>query len=169
MTNPYGFNPELIHPSAFTAAGAVVVGRVHLAESSSVWFNSVLRGDVEGIFVGPRTNVQDGCLLHTSHGFPVHLAEGVTVGHGAVVHGARVGAHALVGIRAVLLDGVRVGEESLVAAGSLLPPGKRYPPGSLILGSPARVVRPLTPEEMEHNREIARHYVERARRYKTAT
>lgn len=157
--------PNLIHPTAYVAPGAVVVGEVYLGPEANVWFGCVLRGDVDTITVGARTNVQDGSLLHASHGFPTVLAEDVAVGHGAVVHGARVGSHSLVGIRATLLDGVVVGENCLVAAGSLLPPGTEYPPGHLILGSPARVVRPLTDAEMADIRRIVRNYVERAKAY----
>ncbi len=162
------FRPGLAHTSAFIAAGAVVVGDVHLGAESSVWFNSVLRGDVERITIGEGTNVQDGCLLHTSHNYPLFLAEGVSVGHGAVVHGARVGTNSLVGIRAILLDGVEVGKNCLIAAGSLLAPEKRFPDGVLIMGTPARVVRPLTPKEIANNRRIAQNYIARARLYKSA-
>lgn len=162
------FRSELIHPSVFIAGGVTVAGEVHLAEEVNIWFGSVLRGDVESITIGARTNLQDGCLVHTSHGFPVVLAPEVAVGHGAVIHGAQVGTHTLVGIRATLLDGVVVGENSLVAAGSLLPPGKVYPPGSLILGSPARVVRALTEAEIADTHRIVRNYVERARAYREA-
>ncbi len=161
--NPTSEPRPQINPTAFVVADATVVGDVRLAAETSVWHHAVLRGDVEPLTIGPRTNIQDGSILHTSRGFPLALAEGVTVGHGAVIHGARVGANTLVGIRAVLLDGVVVGEDCLVAAGALLAPGKHFPPGSLIMGVPARVVRPLTPDEIAHNREAARRYVERAR------
>ncbi len=161
----FAFQPELVNITAFIAPGAVVIGEVHLAENVSVWFNAVLRGDVEALTIGPETNVQDGCILHTSRGFPLTLGRGVTVGHGAIVHGAQVGDNTLIGMGAILLDGVAVGENCIVAAGALLPPGKHYPAGSLILGSPAKIVRALTEAEITQNRESATRYVARAANY----
>ncbi len=151
-----------IHPTAFVAPGAVVIGDVRLAEGSSVWFNATLRGDIEPLIIGARTNVQDGCVFHTSRGFSVLLAEGVSVGHAAVIHGATVGANTLVGIGAILLNGAEVGENCIVAAGSVVTEGKRFPAGSLILGTPARMVRQLTAAEIEQNCSIAERYVRRA-------
>ena len=139
------FHPEQIHPSVFIAPGVVVVGDVTLSEGVGVWFNATLRGDVERITVGPRSNIQEGCILHADPGYPTVIGAGVTVGHGAVVHGARVGDNCIVGIRAVLLNGSVVGENSIVGACALLTEDKVYPPNSLILGMPARVVRELTP------------------------
>jgi carbonic anhydrase/acetyltransferase-like protein (isoleucine patch superfamily)/Uma2 family endonuclease len=162
------FHPEQIHPSVFIAAGAVVVGDVTLGEQASVWFNATLRGDVEAITVGPRSNIQEGCILHADPGYPTVIGAGVTVGHGAVVHGARVGDNCIVGIRAVLLNGSVVGENSIVGACALLTEGKVYPPNSLILGMPARVVRDLTPEEIATNRSSAARYVERAAAFSQA-
>lgn len=159
------FRGELIDPTVFIADGAIVVGAVHLAAQCSVWFNAVLRGDVEALTIGERSNIQDGCLLHTSHGFPLIIGAGVTVGHGAVIHGAQIGDNTLIGMRALLLDGVVVGADCLVAAGALLTPGKHFPPGSLIMGSPARVVRALTAEEIAQQRDSAQHYVELAAKY----
>lgn len=156
------FHHEQAHHTAFIAPGAVVVGDVTLGEQASVWFNATLRGDVESITVGPRSNVQEGCILHADPGFPTEIGADVTVGHGAVVHGARVGDNCIVGIRAVLLNGSVVGENSIVGACALLTEGKVYPPNSLILGMPARVVRELTPDEVAANRSSAARYVERA-------
>lgn len=160
------FHPDRVHPTAFIAEGAVVVGDVTLGEDTGIWFNSTLRGDVEAIVVGPRTNIQEGCILHADPGYPTVIGAGVTVGHGAVVHGARVGDNCIVGIRAVLLNGSEVGENSIVGACALLTEGKRYPPNSLILGAPARVVRELTSEEIEANRGSAARYVQRALAFK---
>lgn len=162
----HSFRPELVHATVFIAPGAIVIGAVYLAEDVNIWFNAVLRGDVEPLTLEARVNIQDGCVLHTSRGFPLLLGEDVSVGHGAIVHGARVGANTLVGMGAVLLDGVEVGENCLVAAGALLPPGKHYPAGVLIMGSPAKVVRPVTESEIAHNRETALRYVQRARQYR---
>lgn len=158
-------HPEKIHPTAFIAQGAAVVGDVTLGEDVGVWFNSTLRGDVEAIVVGPRTNIQEGCILHADPGSPTVIGSGVTVGHGAVVHGARVGDNCIVGIRAVLLNGSEVGENSIVGACALLTEGKSYPPNSLILGIPAKAVRELTLEEIEANRGSAARYVQRARAF----
>ena len=159
-------HPEKIHPTAFIAQGAVVIGDVTLGEEVGVWFNTTLRGDVEAIVVGPRTNIQEGCILHADPGYPTVIGSGVTVGHGAVVHGARVGDNVLIGIRAVLLNGVEVGENCLVGACALLTEGKKYPPNSLILGIPAKVVRELTPDEIEGNRSSAERYMQRASAFK---
>ena len=158
-------HPEKIHPTAFIAQGAVVVGDVTLGEDVGVWFNSTLRGDVEAIVVGPRTNIQEGCILHADPGYPTVIGSGVTVGHGAVVHGARIGDNCIVGIRAVLLNGSEVGENSIVGACALLTEGKSYPPNSLILGIPAKAVRALRLEEIEANRGSAARYVQRARAF----
>lgn len=159
-------HPEKTHASVFIAQGAVVVGDVTLEEDASVWFNSTLRGDVESIVVGPRSNIQEGCILHADPGYPTLIGAGVTVGHGAVVHGARVGDNCIVGIRAVLLNGSEVGQNSIVGACALLTEGKRFPPNSLILGAPARVVRELTPDEVEANRSSAARYVQRAQAFR---
>lgn len=156
------FRPEQVHPSVLIAAGAVVIGDVTLGQQASVWFNATLRGDVESISVGPRSNIQEGCILHADPGYRTVIGAGVTVGHGAVVHGAQVGDNCIVGIRAVLLNGSVVGENSIVGACALLTEGKVYPPGSLILGAPARVVRELTVAEIDANRSSAARYVERA-------
>lgn len=156
------FHPEQIHPSAFIGEGAVIVGDVTLAAQSSVWFNATLRGDSEAVTVGPRSNIQEGCILHADPGFPAVVGAGVTVGHGAVIHGARVGDNCLIGIRAVLLNGVVVGKDSLVGAGALLTEGKQFPAGVLILGAPAKVVRQLSAAEIEANRQSAQRYVARA-------
>lgn len=160
------FQPELIHPSVFVGQGAVIVGEVHLAEGCGVWFNATLRGDTTPVRIGSRTNIQEGAVLHADPGFPAVVGEGVTIGHGAVVHGATVGNNSLIGIRAVLLNGVVVGRDCVVGANSLLPPGNVYPAGVLILGSPAKVMRELSPEEIEANRQTAQGYVEKARAFR---
>ncbi len=161
------FRPDQVHSTAFIAPGAVVLGDVTLAEHSSVWFHAVLRADVAPIVVHAGTNVQDGCVLHGDVGFPTTLHAGVTVGHGAIVHGACVHANTLIGMRAVLLNGVVVEENCIVAAGSLLTSSKHFPAGHLIMGTPARVIRPLTEEELAHNRHAAQEYVEHARVFKS--
>lgn len=156
------FRPEQIHPTAFIAQGAVIVGDVTIGEECSVWFNATLRGDSMPLTIGPRTNIQEGCIFHADPGFPAIIGAGVTIGHGAVVHGAQVGDNSLIGIRSVLLNGVVVGENCIVGACALLTQGKEFPPGSLIMGAPAKVIRPLTPAEIERNRHSAEEYVKRS-------
>lgn len=162
------FRAGQIHPTAFIGQGAIVVGDVTLGEESSVWFNATLRGDTTPIVVGAGSNIQEGSILHADPGYPTTIGRGVTVGHGAIVHGATVGDNSLIGMRALLLNGAVVGENSLVAAGSVLTGGKVYPPGSMIMGTPARVVRPLTPDEIAGNRRAAAEYVDRSRTFRQA-
>lgn len=149
----------------FIAPGAVVLGAVGLGAQSSVWYGSVLRGDINRIIVGPQSNVQDGSVLHVSDDFACVLGERVSVGHRAVVHACTVGDEVLVGMGAIIMDGAQVGPRSIVAAGSLVTKGMIIPEGSLVVGSPARVVRALTPEERAANATLALKYVEIARRY----
>jgi carbonic anhydrase/acetyltransferase-like protein (isoleucine patch superfamily) len=155
-----------IADTAWVADSAVVIGNVELAEEASVWFGAVLRGDTETLTIGRRSNVQDGSVLHADHGFPLVLGEGVTVGHQVMLHGCRIGDGSLVGIQAVVLNGARIGRHCLVAAGAVVTEGKEFPDGSLIMGAPARVVRPLTPEQIDGLKESAQHYVDNARRYR---
>ncbi len=159
-----------IAPDVYIAPGAVVIGDVEIGVGASVWFNAVIRGDVERVRIGAGTNIQDNATVHvTSAAWPTTLGTGVTVGHAAVIHGGTVGDHSLIGIGAIVLDGVVVGSECLVGAGALLPPGMQVPARSCVLGSPAKVVRPLRAEELERLRQSARNYVEYARAYRTAT
>jgi carbonic anhydrase/acetyltransferase-like protein (isoleucine patch superfamily) len=155
-----------IADTAWVADSAVVIGNVELAEEASIWFGATLRGDTETLTIGRRSNVQDGSVLHADHGFPLVLGEGVTVGHQVMLHGCRIGDASLVGIQAVVLNGARIGRHCLVAAGAVVTEGKEFPDGSLIMGAPARVVRPLTPEQIEGLKASAQHYVENARRYR---
>jgi carbonic anhydrase/acetyltransferase-like protein (isoleucine patch superfamily) len=159
------FRPDQIDPTVFVAQGVIIVGDITLGQECSVWFNTSLRGDTTPIRIGARTNIQEGCILHADPGFPAIIGSDVTIGHGAIVHGAAIGDNTLIGMRAVLLNGVVVGENSIVGACSLLTEGKVFPAGSLILGTPARVVRALTPEEIEANRITAARYVERSRAF----
>jgi len=137
----------LIGDGVFVAPGAFVLGEVQIGKDSSVFFNSVVRGDVNSIVIGSETNVQDNCMLHVSSAYSLEVGNGVTIGHNAVVHGCSVGDNVMIGIGAIVLDGAVIGKDSIVAAGSLVPPGKVYPPGSMIMGSPAKVTRDLTPED----------------------
>ena len=156
------FRPHQIHASVWLAPSAIVVGDVTLAEACGVWFNASLRGDTESITIGARTNIQEGAIFHADPGFPVVVGTDVTIGHGAIVHGARIGDQAVIGMRATLLNGATIGAQSLVGAGALVTEGKEFPAGVLILGSPAKVVRDLTPEEIARNQRAAAIYVQRA-------
>jgi carbonic anhydrase/acetyltransferase-like protein (isoleucine patch superfamily) len=149
----------------YVADGAVVRGDVVLAAGVNLWFNVVVRGDLARITLGPRVNIQDGCILHTDTEQPQDVEEGVVVGHAAVLHGRRVGHDTLIGIGARLLSGCEIGEECLVAAGAVVTEGRRVPPRSVVMGVPGKVVRPITPEELERTRAINAHYLEMAQRY----
>lgn len=154
-----------VPPSVFIAPGAIVLGGVEIGQDSSVWYTAVLRGDINRIVLGEQTNVQDGSVLHVSDDFACVLGDRVTVGHRAVVHACTVGHEVLVGMGAVILDGAQIGPRSIIAAGALVTKGTVIPAGSLVVGSPARVVRALTPEEMAGNAKLALKYVEISRRY----
>jgi carbonic anhydrase/acetyltransferase-like protein (isoleucine patch superfamily) len=160
------FLPELVHPSVFIAPGAQIVGNVTLEEGASVWFNAVIRGDTEAIRIGPRTNVQDGCVLHADPGFPCVLGAGVTVAHTAIVHGAVVEDNVMIGMRAVVMNGARIGADSIVGVGAVVTAGTQIPPGSMVLGLPAKVRRPLEPGEEGVMKRTADHYVAEARLFK---
>mgnify|MGYP001615097228 CR=1 FL=1 len=151
-----------VHPSVFLAEGVMVIGNVELGPDSSVWFNTVLRGDINAIRIGERTNIQDLCSFHVTHRNEVHIGSNVTIGHGAIVHGATVEDFCLIGMGATLLDGVRVGSNSLVAAGSLVREGFEIPEGMLVAGVPASVKRTLTKEERESIGRSADNYVKYA-------
>ncbi|MBZ0294296.1 MAG: gamma carbonic anhydrase family protein [Anaerolineae bacterium] len=156
---------DLIHPTVFIAQGAIVVGQVTLEAQASVWFNAVLRGDTESLFVGSGTNIQDGAVFHADPGFPLYVGSGCTIGHRAIVHGARVGNNTTIGMGTILLNGAVVGENSIVGAGALVTQGKQFPPGVLILGSPAKVIRELSTDEIEQNRRSAEGYVLKAQAF----
>ena len=149
----------------FIAPSAALIGSVELGDRCSVWFNAVLRGDMDPITVGERTSIQDGAVVHTDPGFPARIGDGVTVGHQAVLHGCTVGSGSLVGIRAVVMNGAEIGECSIIGAGALVTEGKVIPPRSLVLGSPGRVVREVTAEELALLEGYAAEYVERVERY----
>jgi carbonic anhydrase/acetyltransferase-like protein (isoleucine patch superfamily) len=156
-----------IHPDAWIAPGAVVVGDVEIGADSSLWYGSVLRGDVHSIRIGARSNLQDGCILHvTRDRFACVLGDEVTVGHRAVVHGCRVGDGALIGIGAIVLDGAEVGAGALIGAGAVVTPGAKIPERWMALGVPARPVRELTADEALEQRARTLAYVDTARRHR---
>jgi len=155
----------MLGQGVFIARGAVVLGDVTVGDYSSIWFNAVLRGDINRIVVGHHTNIQDNCVLHLADEHSCVLGDYVTVGHGAIVHACTVGSEVLVGMGSRLLDGVVVGEQSIIGAGALLTQGQRIPPGSLVLGAPAKIARALSPKERAELKGLAEKYVEVASYY----
>ena len=155
-----------IADSAWVADNAQVIGDVHMAADSSVWFSSVVRGDTATIRIGEGTNIQDGSVLHADVGIPLTIGKHVTVGHMVQLHGCTIGDESLIGIGAIVLNGAKIGKNCLVGAGSLVTEGKEFPDGSMILGTPAKVVRQLTPEQIEGLRRSAQHYVNNKNRFK---
>ncbi len=148
--------------AVFTAEGSRIVGNVSFGENCSVWYNAVIRGDDEPITIGERTNIQDNCVLHVDKGFPLKIGTGVTVGHGSILHGCSIGDHSLIGMGSIILNGAKVGKNCLIGAGTLITQGREIPDGMLAFGNPVKIVRPLTEEEMNENKESAEHYVKGA-------
>lgn len=155
-----------VHPSCFVADSAQLIGSVELEDNASAWFNVVMRGDNEPILVGADANVQDGAVIHTDAGIVVRIGRGVTVGHQAMLHGCEVGEYSLIGIGAVVLNRAKVGRHCLVGARSLITEGKEIPDRSVVMGSPARVVKRVTDEQVALLEASAAHYVENARRFR---
>ncbi len=153
------------HHGGFIAPGAVVVGDVTLGEQSSVWYNAVLRGDINRIVVGHHTNIQDNCVLHVADDFACLVGDFVTVGHSAILHACSIGNETLVGMGSRILDGAVVGEQCVLGAGALVTQRVQIPAGSLVLGAPAKVVRPLSPEERAGLKGLAEKYVRTAAYY----
>lgn len=156
---------ELRGKHHYLAPGAQVAGGVVLENEVSLWFNVVIRGDNDPIHIGEQTNIQDGAVLHSDPGFPLRVGARCTVGHKAMLHGCTIGEGTLIGIGAVVMNGASIGAGSLVGAGALVPEGKSFPPGVLLVGAPARVVRELKPEEQARLLWAAQNYVERSYRY----
>lgn len=148
------------------APNAVLVGRVLLKHNSSVWWGAVLRGDYEPIVVGEASNVQDNCVIHMDEDFPVTVGDRVTIGHKVVLHGCTVGDNSLIGINSVVMNGVEIGENCLVGSNTLITEGNRIPPGSLVLGSPGKVIRELSAEEIQSLTEFSDRYVRNSARYR---
>jgi len=161
-----GVRPDLPEEGRYwVAPNASLMGKVRLKADASVWFGAILRGDNEWIEIGEGSNVQDGCVFHTDMGFPLTVGPGCTIGHMAILHGCTIGENSLVGMGATVLNGVRVGKNCLIGANALVPEGREIPDGSLVIGSPAKVVRELTADEIAGLRQGAEHYVQNGRRY----
>ena len=166
MFLPYNGVSPACHPTVFIAEGAKVIGDVEIGEDSSVWFNTIIRGDIHRIRIGKRTNVQDSCTLHVTMVYELTVGDSVTFGHGVVAHGCTIEDFCLLGIGSVVLDGAVIGRGSVIGAGAVVPPGTVVPPHSLVLGVPGKVVKTLAPESAVANRITADHYVEYARSYR---
>lgn len=151
--------------SVWIAPDAVVVGEVTVGRNVTFWFGAKVRADVAPVTIGDDSNVQELSIFHADKGFPLVVGKGCTIGHGAMLHGCRIGDNSLIGMRAIILNGARIGRNSLVAAGSLVPEGRSYPDGVLIMGTPGKVVRSLLPDEIAGFAAAARHYVEAGQRY----
>lgn len=158
-------NPK-IHKSCFVAPSATLIGQVELGKGANVWFGCVLRGDINKIIVGDNTNIQDLTMVHVVESIPAIIGDNVTIGHSAVIHACKIGNGSLIGMQACILDGAEIGEESIVAAGSLVPPGKKYPPRSMIMGNPAKVVRELSPDEIRQYSNHYKTYLENSEQFK---
>lgn len=155
-----------IDESCFIADSAEIIGRVNVAENSSVWYGCIIRGDENTINIGKNTNIQDGTVIHISKEHQTEIGDYVTVGHKAIVHACKIGNNVLVGMGAILLDGVEIEDDVLIGAGSIVTPGKIIPRGTLVLGSPAKVVRELTEEEIKHLKQSAMDYKINAEKHK---
>ncbi|MFC3050834.1 gamma carbonic anhydrase family protein [Kordiimonas pumila] len=162
-----GKKPTLLDESAWVAPSAAVIGDVQLAAGSSVWFNVTIRGDNDSIIIGVDTNIQDNSVLHTDAGLPLVIGQGVTVGHQVMLHGCTIGENSLIGMGSTILNRAKIGANSIVGANSLVTEGKEFPDNVLIVGSPARVVRELKPEEMIMMKKSAEIYVLNAKRFQT--
>ena len=154
-----------IHESAFIAASADVIGRVTLHEETSIWYHATLRGDINEIVIGPRSNIQDNAVIHLADDYGCYVGELVTVGHSAILHACTVKDEVLVGMGAIVLDGAVIGERSIIGAGALVTGGTIIPPGSLVIGSPAKVVRTLSLDEQSKVKYWAEKYVRGSRKY----
>lgn len=166
MMLPFNGTWPVIDDTTFVAPGAVVVGRVRIGPNASIWYNSVVRGDVDTVEIGAGTNIQDGSILHQDEGFPLIVGDWVTVGHGAILHGCTIEDDAFIGMGATILSGVRVGAGAVVGAGALVLNGLEIPPGTLALGSPAKVIRVLSEGELAKFRASAERYLKHSKAHR---
>ncbi len=154
-----------IHHTAKIFPGSQIIGNVEICQNSSVWYNAVIRGDIESISIGNFSNVQDNCVVHSSREYPLEIGDYVSIGHGAVVHGCKLNDNVLVGMNATILNGVEIGENSIVGAGAVVTEGKKFPPESLIIGLPAKAVRNLSQEQIQSIHDNALRYVELSKKH----
>ena len=154
-----------IHESVFLAEGSIVRGRVKIGKDSSVWFNTVIRAEKDEIIIGERTNVQDGSIVHVDPGFPAIIGDDCTIGHKAIIHGCTIGNNCIIGMGAIIMDGAVIGDNCVIGAGSLVPEGKEIPAGSIAFGSPAKVRKEMTEENVAFNKKSAAGYVAEAKEY----
>lgn len=155
-----------LHETVFIAPGAHLIGDVTVGEDSSIWYNAVLRGDLATILIGRRTNIQDGCIGHVNNGQPLVVGDEVSVGHGAIIHGCTIGRGTLIGMGAIVLNGAEIGEYALIGAGSLVTENSKIPGYTLSLGSPAKVVRELTEQDLQRMRRTMENYVQKGKEYR---
>ena len=155
-----------VHPDAWVAPNATLIGKVKLEKNSSIWFNAVLRGDIELISIGENSNIQDGSVLHTDPGYNLNVGKGVTVGHMVMLHGCQISDDTLIGIGSIILNNAKIGKNCIIGANSLITENKIIPDNSLVVGSPGRVLRKVTEEEIQAIHENAKHYVEGSKKYK---
>lgn len=166
MKIPYkGIAPD-VHESVFVAPGAYLIGDVRIGKDSSVWFNAVLRGDDGPIIIGERCSIQDNSTIHLFEGFPVEIADDVTIGHNVILHGCKVGKRCIIGMGSTLLDNVEVGEDCIIGANTLLAGGIKIPPRSLVLGSPGKVIREITQKDLDLLQMSSEHYVQRGKEFR---
>ena len=159
--------PE-INANTFIANTANIVGDVIIKENVTIWFQAVIRGDREKIVIEEGVNIQDGCVLHVDESYPVHIGKSVVVGHGSIIHGAKIGEHTLIGMGAIILNGADIGANCIIGAGALVTQNTIIPDGMLVLGSPAKIIRPLTDIEKKRNVDNALEYIEEGKQYKEA-
>ena len=158
--------PKFLGPDYFIADSAAVIGDVTLHQNASIWFNCVVRGDTDELIIGENSNIQDGSVVHTDPGIKLRVGRDVTVGHLCMLHGCEIGDNTLIGIKSVILNRAKIGKNCIIGANTLITEGKVIPDGSLVMGSPGKIVRPVTPDEIVMLKEQAQHYVENARRYR---
>ena len=166
MNYDFEKNVPEIHPEAWVASNATLIGKVKLEKNSSIWFNAVLRGDIELISIGENSNVQDGSVLHTDPGYKLNVGKGVTVGHMVMLHGCKIGDDTLIGIGSIILNNAKIGKNCIICANSLITENKIIPDNSLVVGRPGKVLRKVTEEEIKAIIENGQHYVNTSKKYK---
>ncbi len=157
---------EIVGEDYFIADNATVIGSVVIHNDVSIWFNAVIRGDNDVVTIGEGTNIQDGTVIHTDGGIPLNIGKGVTVGHQVMLHGCTIGDNSLIGINAVILNNAKIGKDCIIGANCLITQGKEIPDNSMVLGSPGKIIRKVTPEEVEELKHSAEHYIHNFKRFK---